>query len=131
MDTIARVRRAFHVQGWSVKKIARELNVSRNTVRKIVRSDVTEFTYKRERQPPPRIGAWRGDVERLLIANEGKASRERLTLIRIYEEVRALGYLPFAQAGPAPLPPHQQALRAHLDHRHHEPCLRRMAVGVR
>lgn len=35
MDTIARVRRAFHVQGWSVKKITRELNVSRNTVRKI------------------------------------------------------------------------------------------------
>lgn len=92
MDTIARVRRAFHVQGWSVKKIARELNVSRNTVRKIVRSDVTEFTYKREGQPLPRIGAWRGDVERFLIANEGKASRERLTLIRIYEEVRALGY---------------------------------------
>lgn len=92
VDTIARVRRAFHVQGWSVKKIARELSVSRNTVRKIVRSDVTEFTYKREHQPLPRIGAWRGDVERFLIANEGKAPRERLTLIRIYEEVRALGY---------------------------------------
>ena len=92
MDTIARVRRAFHVQGWSVKKIARELNVSRNTVRKIVRSDATEFTYKREHQPLPRIGAWRGDVERFLISNEGKPSRERLTLIRIYEEVRALGY---------------------------------------
>ncbi|MCK8782484.1 IS21 family transposase, partial [Rhizobium sp. NTR19] len=92
VDTIARVRRAFHVQGWSVKKIARELNVSRNTVRKIVRSDATEFTYKREHQPLPRIGAWRGDVERFLISNEGKPSRERLTLIRIYEEVRALGY---------------------------------------
>ncbi len=32
MDTIARVRRAFYVQGWSVKKIVRELHVSRNTV---------------------------------------------------------------------------------------------------
>lgn len=30
VDTIARVRRAFHVQGWSVKKIVRELHVSRN-----------------------------------------------------------------------------------------------------
>ncbi len=92
MDTIARVRRAFHVQGWSVKKITRELNVSRNTVRKILRSDATEFAYKREHQPLPRMGAWKGDVEQFLIANEGKASRERLTLIRIYEEVRALGY---------------------------------------
>ena len=32
VDTIARVRRAFHVQGWSMKRIARELHVSRNTV---------------------------------------------------------------------------------------------------
>jgi hypothetical protein len=38
------------------------------------------------------MGAWKGDVEQFLIANEGKASRERLTLIRIYEEIRALGY---------------------------------------
>ncbi|WP_446737687.1 helix-turn-helix domain-containing protein [Rhizobium sp. CFBP 13644] len=47
------VRRAFHVQGWSVKKIAKELNVSRNTVRKILRSDATDFAYKREHQPLP------------------------------------------------------------------------------
>ncbi|MGG6898587.1 helix-turn-helix domain-containing protein, partial [Rhizobium sp. BR 315] len=43
VDTIARVRRAFHVQGWSVKKIVRELHVSRNTVRKILRSDETDL----------------------------------------------------------------------------------------
>lgn len=92
MDTIARVRRAFHVQGWSVKKITRELHVSRNTVRKILRSDATEFCYKREHQPFPRMEPWKGDVERFLVSNEGKASRERLTLIRIYEEVQSLGY---------------------------------------
>mgnify|MGYP006169996829 CR=1 FL=1 len=38
VDTIARVRRAYYVQKWSVKKIVRELHVSRNTVRKILRS---------------------------------------------------------------------------------------------
>ncbi len=41
-----------------------------------------------------------------------------------------LGYLPFAQAGGA-VPSDQQALRAHLDHRHHEPGLWRMADRVR
>ena len=49
VDTIARVRRAFHVQGWSLKRICRELHVSRNTVRKILRSDETSFSYERER----------------------------------------------------------------------------------
>jgi hypothetical protein len=32
----------------------------------------------------------------LLLANEGKASRERLTLIRLFEELRGLGYAPLA-----------------------------------
>ena len=93
MDTIARVRRAFHVQGGSVKRIVRELHVSRNTVRKILRSDETDFRYEREHQPMPRIGPWQDELEKLLAANEGKPSRERLTLIRVFEELRALGYL--------------------------------------
>ncbi|MUZ66434.1 IS21 family transposase, partial [Agrobacterium vitis] len=82
----------FHVQGWSMKKIARELHVSRNTVRKILRSDETDFSYERERQPLPKTGAWQAEIERFLATNEGRPSRERLTLIRIYEELRALGY---------------------------------------
>ena len=92
MDTIARVRRAFHAQGWSLKRITRELHVSRNTVRKILRSGETDFTYERGHQPRPRIGPWREHLDRFLQANEGKPPRERLTLIRIYEEVRGLGY---------------------------------------
>jgi len=85
VDTIARVRRAFHAQGWSMKKITRELHVSRNTVRKILRSGETDFTYEREHQPLPKIGPWVEHIDRFLRANEGKAARERLTLIRIYE----------------------------------------------
>ena len=92
VDTIARVRRAFHVQGWSVKRICRELHVSRNTVRKILRSDETSFSYERERQPKPKIGPWKDQLDGLLNDNLGKAAREQLTLIRVYEELRALGY---------------------------------------
>jgi len=92
VDTIARVRRAFHVQGWSMKKIVRELHVSRNTMRKILRSGETDFSYERERQPMPRLGPWQGQLEQFLSANAGKPSRERLALIRIFEELRGFGY---------------------------------------
>src|SRR5690606_38895325 len=92
VDTIARVRRAFHVQGWSMKRIVRELHVSRNTVRKILRSDETDFSYERERQPLPRIGPWQEPLEKMLAVNETKPARERLTLIRVFEELRSLGY---------------------------------------
>jgi AraC-like DNA-binding protein len=80
VDTIARVRRAFHVQGWSLKKIARELHVSRNTVRKILRTDETDFSCEREHQPMPRIGPWQERLDQILLANANKPSRERLTL---------------------------------------------------
>ena len=92
VDTIARVRRAYFVQGKSIKQIERELHVARNTVRKIIRSGETSFSYEREKQPLPRIGPWQAELDRLLLANEGKAARERLTLIRVFEELAGLGY---------------------------------------
>ena len=38
VETIAKIRRAYFIQGKSIKQICRELRVSRNTVRKVVRS---------------------------------------------------------------------------------------------
>lgn len=40
----------------------------------------------------PRIGPWQGQLEQFLSSNANKPSRERLTLIRIFEELRGLGY---------------------------------------
>lgn len=40
----------------------------------------------------PRIDPWRGQLDSLLPANESRAPRERLTLIRVYEELHAAGY---------------------------------------
>jgi predicted transcriptional regulator len=56
VDTIARIRREFFVRGKTIKEIVRELHVSRNTVRKVLRSGATEFTYEREVQPLPKLG---------------------------------------------------------------------------
>ncbi len=92
VDTIARVRREFYVRGRSIKEICRELHVSRNTVRKILRSGETAFVYERSVQPQPKIGPWKDELDRLLAVNAGRASRERLTLIRVFEELRGLGY---------------------------------------
>jgi hypothetical protein len=61
-------------------------------VRKVIRSNATEFHYERSRQPLPRIGPWRQRLESLLEENESKAARERLTLVRLYEELRGLGF---------------------------------------
>jgi transposase len=61
-------------------------------VRKVVRSNATEFHYERSHQPLPTIGPWRERLESLLEDNEGKSTRERLTLVRLHEELRGFGY---------------------------------------
>jgi transposase len=92
VETIAKIRRAFFSQGKSIKAICRELRVSRKVVRKVIRSGATEFRYERGEQPLPKIGRWRDILDQLLSVNETKAARERLTLIRIFEELRERGY---------------------------------------
>ncbi len=92
VETVAKIRRAFFVQGKAIKAICRELGVSRKVVRKVIRSGSTKFHYEREDQPLPKIGRWRDTLDQLLLVNEAKASRERLTLIRIFEELRGRGY---------------------------------------
>ena len=92
VETIGRIRREHFVKGKAIKEIARDLKLSRNTVRKVLRSDTTSFEYERAVQPQPKLGPWRDHLDTLLLDNEGKAARERLTLIRIFETLRGLGY---------------------------------------
>ncbi len=92
LETVAKIRRAYFVQQKTIKAICRELRVSRKVVRKVLRSEATEFRYERGEQPQPRIGPWREALDELLASNEAAPRRERLTLIRIFEALRERGY---------------------------------------
>jgi len=92
VETIAKIRLAFFKHGRPIKAICRDLGVSRKVVRKVIRSGATEFRYEREDQPLPKIGRWRDTLDQLLSENEAKSPRERLTLIRLFEELRGHGY---------------------------------------
>ena len=75
-----------------IKQICRDLKVSRKVVRKVIRSGQTEFSYERSVQPLPKIGPRREALDCLLGENARRSERERLTYIRIFEELRGLGY---------------------------------------
>src|ERR1700720_2143180 len=92
VETIARIRREHFIKGKTIKEIARDLKVSRNTVRKVLRSGETSFEYERVVQPRPKLGRWAAELDGLLAANAVKSAREQLTLIRIFEELRERGY---------------------------------------
>lgn len=55
METIRKVHLAHHRDHKSIREIARDFNLSRNTVRKIIRSGATEFAYERKVQTRPRL----------------------------------------------------------------------------
>ena len=92
METIGRIRRAHFIKGKTIKEIARDLKVSRNTVRRVLRSGATSFEYERDVQPRPKLGRWTEELDALLSGNAAKPAREQLTLIRIFEELRGRGY---------------------------------------
>ena len=92
VETIAKIRRAYFIQRKPIKQICRELRGSRNTVRKGGRSGATEFSYDRPTQPCPKIDPWRSDLDEMLAENARQPKRQRLTLVRIYEELSNRGY---------------------------------------
>jgi transposase len=92
VETIAKIRRLHLGEGRSIKAISRDLGLSRKVVRKVLRSGATEFRYERKRQPLPKLGPWQAELDRLLEENAGRPSRERLTLVRVFEALRGLGY---------------------------------------
>src|SRR5215471_11650309 len=92
VETIGRIRREHFIKGKTIKEIARDLKVSRNTVRKVLRSGKTSLAYDRDVQPRPKLGRWTADLEELLAGNATKVAREQLTLIRVFEELRGHGY---------------------------------------
>src|SRR4051794_10365854 len=92
VETIGRIRREHFIKGKTIREIARDLRVSRNTVRKVLRSGETAFEYERNVQPRPKLGRWTAELDELLASNAAKAAREQLTLIRIFEELRGRGY---------------------------------------
>jgi predicted transcriptional regulator len=58
VETIGRIRREHFIKGKTIREIARDLKVSRNTVRKVLRSGETAFEYQRNVQPRPKLGRW-------------------------------------------------------------------------
>ena len=56
VDQIKEVRQLRFVQGLPIREISRRMNMPRNTVRKILRSEATKFTYTRTKPHQPITG---------------------------------------------------------------------------
>lgn len=91
METIGKIRRRHKIKGESISAIARDLNLSRNTVKKYLNAEV-DPVYQRELQPAPKLGALQPVLETWLEQDSQRPKRERRTAQRLFEDLQREGY---------------------------------------
>jgi len=92
METIAKIRRLYHVDGKGFKTIARELNLSKNTVKKIIREDKTNSDYMRAEISYRVLGKYTERLVEKLKHDFHEPKRRKRTAKKIYEELQLEGY---------------------------------------
>ena len=77
------------------------MQVSRNTVRRVIRSEATEFKYAREVQPRRALGRWVPELDHLLNLNPARPARERVPTDKFKDFLipRIIGVRAFETAG--------------------------------
>ena len=92
METIRKIRLMIQRDGKSIRHTAKELGISRNTVRKVVRSQQTAFSYRRRSQTLPALGGFVERLEKELSEDWKLAKRQRRTAMVLFEQLQAEGY---------------------------------------
>jgi transposase len=93
METIAKIRRLYYVEGKGYKTIARDLRLSKNTVKKVLRSGQTKFYYQpRQHQPHRVLGDYIERLEERLNKDTQEPKRRRRTAKKLYCELQEEGY---------------------------------------
>lgn len=92
METIRKIRCAYQRDGKSIRQIARELHLSRNTVKKVLRGEATEFTYARTAQPLPKLGPYEDSLLARLTTDADMPRRQQRTAVLLFEELQREGF---------------------------------------
>jgi transposase len=92
VETIRKVRQAHFRDGKGIREIARDLNLARNTVKRIIRSGATDQVYERSEQPRPKLGSFIERITELLKEDAGKPVRHRKSAQILFEQLQREGY---------------------------------------
>ena len=92
METIRKIRLAHLRHKKPIRQIAREMKLSRNTVRKIIRSDVTELSYERKVQPRPKLEPYKEQLIQELEGDLLKPPKHRRSALLLFEHLQREGF---------------------------------------
>jgi len=89
VETIRKIRLASR-DGKSIRQIAKHMHLSRNTVRKVLRSNKTAFEYERKQTYRPKLGAYIAVLDQWLEIEQDQPRRRSAQLL--YEALQGEGY---------------------------------------
>jgi transposase len=92
VETIRKIRIAFTRDKKSIRQIARDFNLSRNTVKKVLQSDSTKFTYVRSNSSKPKLGLYVNELTARLDAEADLPQKQRSTAFLMYEDLQRKGF---------------------------------------
>jgi transposase len=93
METISKIRRLYHKDKLSIRAISLKLNLNRRTVSKYLGiTDVPSYQRSADKKHYPRLGAYLGELNARLQAEQAIAKSQRLTGRRHYEWLKSKGY---------------------------------------
>jgi transposase len=92
VESIRKIRQAYHRDKKPIRQIAREFHLSKNTVKKIIRSDVTDQVYKRTEQPRPKLSAFEERLKIMLAEDAVKPVRHRRSAQLLFEALQREGF---------------------------------------
>ena len=92
VESIRKIRQAYHRDKKPIRQIAREFHLSKNTVKKIIRSGVTEQVYKRTEQPRPKLNAFEDRLKQLLAEDSLKPVKHRRSAQLLFEALQREGF---------------------------------------
>lgn len=93
METIAKVRRLYHLDQETVSQIARKMNLSRTTVRKYLDyvGDVPQYPRRKSR-PRPQLGAYEATLQQWLETDAHLPRKQKRSSRRLFEDLQKAGY---------------------------------------
>ena len=92
VETICKIRLAYHRDQKSIREIARVFHMSKNTVKKFIRSDVTETTYTRTTQPRAKLADFEAQLTEYLTEDRGKQAKHRRSAQILFEQLQRDGF---------------------------------------